>query len=527
MIAGARSPGAARLGKTAGVVALVLLLAGPPTVRWLGGLGGEDQLTLVVISPHSEQIEYEFGRGFSQWHERHFGQAVRVDWRNVGGSSQIARFLNSRFDAAFDRYWRQKHGRSLPVLDWARPEKIDDPKLRAQAQRIRTELLASEAGIGIDVYFGGGMYDHDRAKARGQTVPVQLDASIAEQIPASLGGDRLYDPNGYWWGAALSSFGILYNRQVLGQLGVDPPQRWADLADGRLFRQIALADPRFSGSAMKGFEMILQAAMQRQLAKAGTDRAEALQRGWMEGLALIRRLGANARYFTDSSSKIAHELSAGNAAAGMVIDFYGASQIQYCGSDVLGYVNPTGGTSFSPDPISVLRGAPHRQLAQRFVHYVLSVDGQMLWDLPVGFVDPKTGRRGPIRYALRRLPINEEVYELYGEDLLEGLNPYGTGRQLLHYDSKLTGRLFNLLRALIGAMCVDEHDLLQRAWRTILDADRARRKQLSAAFDALPISYQEAMETAGQLSDPIRAYQLRRRWRGFFRGRYRSVVAGE
>ena len=41
---------------------------------------------------------------------------------------------------------------------------------------------------------------------------------------------------------------------------------------------------------------------------------------------LLMRIGANSRYFTDASTKIAIDVAAGEAAAGMTIDFYGRFQ---------------------------------------------------------------------------------------------------------------------------------------------------------------------------------------------------------
>ena len=41
---------------------------------------------------------------------------------------------------------------------------------------------------------------------------------------------------------------------------------------------------------------------------------------------LLMKIGANARYFTDASTKIALDVEAGEAAAGMTIDFYGRFQ---------------------------------------------------------------------------------------------------------------------------------------------------------------------------------------------------------
>ena len=107
-------------------------------------------------------------------------------------------------------------------------------------------------------------------------------------------------------------------------------------------------------------------------------------RGWENGLRLIQRLSANARYFTDSASKVPIDVSMGDAAAGLAIDFYARFQAELSrapdGRERMRYITPGGGSSVSADPISLLRGAPHRTLAVRFIEFVLSADGQRLWN---------------------------------------------------------------------------------------------------------------------------------------------------
>ena len=53
---------------------------------------------------------------------------------------------------------------------------------------------------------------------------------------------------------------------------------------------------------------------------------DAIEQGWIDGVRLMQRIGANARYFTDTSTKIPVDVSMGNAAAGLAIDFYGRYQ---------------------------------------------------------------------------------------------------------------------------------------------------------------------------------------------------------
>jgi ABC-type Fe3+ transport system substrate-binding protein len=115
-----------------------------------------------------------------------------------------------------------------------------------------------------------------------------VDAKIAQShpdclkhIPASFGGDKLYSPEGKFYGVVLSTFGILYNTRRLAEMGGAPPMRWEDMGDKKYFNTLAVADPTKSGSANKCYEIMIQQCM----AKAN-DPAQ----GWYDGFALLKKI---------------------------------------------------------------------------------------------------------------------------------------------------------------------------------------------------------------------------------------------
>jgi hypothetical protein len=56
---------------------------------------GQDRL--IVITPHNEAIRMEFAWGFDRWHRERYGTSAAVDWRDLGGSSDALRFVQSEF----------------------------------------------------------------------------------------------------------------------------------------------------------------------------------------------------------------------------------------------------------------------------------------------------------------------------------------------------------------------------------------------------------------------------------------------
>ena len=67
--------------------------------------------TVVIITPHNEAIRFEYARGFGDWYRAKTGRTVAIDWRIVGGTSEIARFLEGEYVAAFEQHWTRMPGR--------------------------------------------------------------------------------------------------------------------------------------------------------------------------------------------------------------------------------------------------------------------------------------------------------------------------------------------------------------------------------------------------------------------------------
>lgn len=453
---------------------------------------------LVIISPHNETIRKEFTEAFRDHIREKRGKEVYIDWRTPGGTSEIRRVIDGEF-------------------------------AHAEARGMD--------GIGMDLFFGGGSYDFKQVAKLGHLAPMRLFNTKVEllldgTIPFTYSGEDYYDPNGLWVGTCLSSFGIVYNTDVLKSLGIEnPPTTWDDLADPRYFGRIALADPTKSGSANKAFEVLLQQKIQEALAELPDDavryqhlRGEAIKTGWKNGLNLIQRIGANARYFTDSASKIPLDVAQGNAAAGMSIDFYGRTLSEQLrdetGASRVQFVTPVNGSSISVDPIAIFRGSPNRNLAEEFVEFVLSKKGQKLWNYRAGT------EGGTENSSLRRLPIRRDLYtpgDLANFSDPEAL-PYERETQF-EYKYELTGRAFSSIGVIIKAMCLDAHSELAKAMNVINRNDNPGRAE-AALFDVSRASYHNANTEIRNIlksDNKIEAVKLSRNLTQQFRENYRRA----
>jgi iron(III) transport system substrate-binding protein len=433
-------------------------------------------LELRIITPHTEDIQKVFEAAFSDWHLAHFGRSVNITYLSPGGTNAITRYLKDLYGAYHD----------------------------ASGKLIAEEHVDS----GIDVVWGGGDYIFER-DFKPLLEPLQVPAArIREAFPSpDLAGVPLFDAEAKlegeaprWVGVVLSSFGIIYAPEVYVSLGLPIPETWSDLARSELAGLVALADPTRSGTAATAYMMVIQRAMaaaeQRwidrypSLATSGGDLESlesyrtALGEGWKDGMRVLTRMAANARYFTDSASRPLSDVGDAESAAGVAIDFYARVYQEEIGDVRIRYHAPRGGTAITPDPVGVLYGTRgERELvANRFVEFLLSREGQRLWNL-------KGGQSPYVSRSLRRMPIRQDVYA-DRTGFADDDNPFeiAEGFNMRQRWMRLLGRSLPIW----AAAWIDAKSTLDEAYRAVLAiADDARQKRLLFELSDLPIDYAE------------------------------------
>lgn len=440
------------------LLATLVLLAALPVVLAVGRSSeGRSQRWVIAYTPHNEQIRSEFGRGFAEWHRRKYGETAKVVWNTPGGAGDIRRILQANAEASL------RDGRPI--------------------------------GGNADIVFGGGSWEFGQLK-REVTVDVDaekragrilespgFDAAWLDGIYGenSIGGERLYDPDGYWFGTALSAFGIVYNRDMLLRLGLKEPTQWEDLANAGYHGAITMVNPAQSASITTALEAILERV------------------GWERGWQIIRRMSANARGVASSAPKVSLDVASGDSAAGPTIDFYGRFQAQAIvaagGGDRIGYVDPKGETVVDADPVALLAGAPNRETAVRFIEFTLSEEGQALWQFRAR--KRGEGELGPHEFELRRMPILRSFIAAYSADFVDQVDPFALATAVPDPDRNARA----LVAPVFSALCADRRDELAHAWAVIRthpaypknralvtakDVEDAELKALLEAFDGMP-----------------------------------------
>ncbi len=411
---------------------------------------------LVILSAHRKSIQDEFLPRFKTFYKNTYKTDVEVEWLDQGGTSDDVRFLKAKF--------------------------LSNPKTS-----------------GIDLFWGGGtavFLDLNQDKL---LQPYTLSPTLAKEVPAEAAGVPLFDKSKTWYASAMSSFGIFYNKKILKFDKLPEPAHWDDLALPAYQNQLSLADPRRSGTANTMNAIVLQSL------------------GWDKGWELLTKIAGNTRSFTHSSSDPIKAVVAGDAAASMAIDFYASPKIADLGADNLGFILPQGQTVLDPDPIAIIKGAPNKQTAERFVEWVLSADAQQLLVLPKGAAG------GP---QFDEVDLGERDGGSSARPITEGrrtspTNPFQK-QAFLRLDLDKATRLQSIFNDLLGAMNVDTHTDLKAAWAAIIK--RGLKPAEVAAFAKLPVNEAELLKMADKWDDNVFRNKTINEWVAFAKDKYKKLA---
>jgi hypothetical protein len=239
---------------------------------------------------------------------------------------------------------------------------------------------------------------------------------------------------------------------------------------------------------------------------------------------VLVRMAANARYFTDSASRPCVDVGDAESAAGVAIDFYARVYQDEIGRGRIRFHAPRGATAITPDPVGILYGTlgEHERVANHFVEFLLSREGQRLWNLDGG-QSPYLPR------SLRRMPVRRDVYQdMTG--LVDRDNPFELveGFNMRQRWMRQLGRLLPVW----GAAWMDAKSTLDEAYRAVLAvSDPARRERLLFELSDIPIEYDEVLAPppvppAGSRPDPrLQAARERLELGDRFRHHYAAVLA--
>ncbi|OGV86100.1 MAG: hypothetical protein A2340_12385 [Lentisphaerae bacterium RIFOXYB12_FULL_60_10] len=437
---------------------LFVAIAALPYLVMLGSFRSDDPATpastetLAILSPHRREVRQEYSRAFSTWMREQTGRNVTIQWLDAGGTAKMLKDLESRYAAMPDR-------------------------------------------PGVDLLFGGGIAPYLTAIDQGWLTPVTIPPDVLSAIPPTCAGSAVYDPSNRWFGVALSSFGILYNRVIIDRMGLPTPVTWEDLGRPEYRTWLASGDPRASGAVHMCYEIILQAL--------------GFERGWN----LLTRISANVRTFSEGGGTTPREVANGEAAAGMVIDQYAQTVMDSVGSDALVFILPPHATMIGADSIGALRGGPAPDLAAHFITFALSETGQRILFQPAG----TNGQR----FALYRLPVRRDLYD---QPVAPRMRPYDLEAGFVYNDA-LGSRRWRLINDLLGCWMIEPQTDLAAAWHAILDAGADPDRVAALCRPPVTVAGMEIL--LNQWNDSRFRLETMNAWSEAARRRYRALAAGK
>ena len=244
---------------------------------------------LVLISPHWEGIRYEFERAFKARYQSETKRSVELEWLNVGGSSETLRYIESEF-------------KNKP------------------------------AGIGIDIFFGGGFDPYVALKQAHLLESYTLPQSLLENIPPKLAGVPLFDPGSH---LVWRHLGGLWHRRQQGrarQLTKLPVvNAWEDLASPQRVR-LGRAPPTLvrAAACTRFTKLFCRRTAGRRVGRSSPPW------GPMRAVSPMRRV------------KLLKTWPSAKSPTVWRIDFYAWAQVKEAGADKIGFVMPDNLTIITP-----------------------------------------------------------------------------------------------------------------------------------------------------------------------------------
>ena len=225
--------------------------------------------------------------------------------------------------------------------------------IRASSNEMYARIDAEKANPKGDVWFGGTGDPHFDAAEKGLTEPYCSPKlpELREFMRDPIGGCRTL-------GLYAGPLGWAVNEGMLKKLGKPLPQTWDDLAKPDYKGLVAVANPNTSGTAYTTLVTIL------------------LMKGEEKGWDYLARLHKNVAQYTKSGS--APGQLAGRGEVGIAIVFLHDSVMFAEEGFPVKPVAPADGTGYEIGGLSLIKGAPHKENAKKFIDWALTPETQAI-----------------------------------------------------------------------------------------------------------------------------------------------------
>lgn len=222
-----------------------------------------------------------------------------------------------------------------------------------QAQRLSTGEVAAKieeenGHPSADVWFGGTTDPYNVTSSKG------LLEQYEPKNASHLISDKFKSTNNDWYGIYKGILGIMYDKNELERLKIDPPQDYKDLTDSKYKGLIWSSNYNTAGTA----KLIINTVIQ----KYGHD----------QGVQYLVDLDKNIAQYTKSGSGPSKAIGTGECTIGLGMLHDGIYQIVDQEHDNIGLQIPSSGASYEVGATAIFKGATHANAAKLWVEYALS-----------------------------------------------------------------------------------------------------------------------------------------------------------
>lgn len=272
---------------------------------------------------------------------------------------------------------------------------------------VLSKLKAEGGKPAADLWFGGGIDSFMSAADSGLLEKVDFDRSgeFAEGFKS---------PDNYWFSKGATVVGFIVNNDILGEIGANKPESWADLTQPVFKDEIMMSSPAVSGTNYAAVAAILQTM--------GED----------EGWEYLSALNENIPFYTKRGSDPSTRVAAGEAAVG--ITYIDKTLDDILSDGTLELVYPKEGMPYIPDGVAAFANADNVEDAKLFIEWLFSSDDNMN---ELATIDKKTTMLLALP-TVSGLELDFDTTQLMDEDLTK----FGSAREatLAKWDEVTSGK---------------------------------------------------------------------------------------
>ncbi len=283
------------------------------------------QARIVIVTSHHPDVLQAVASGFTDHYQRSQNKVVRVSWINQGGTSRNRRFVMEK-------------------------------------------AASHQSNWGIDVVWGGGEYNLQSLRQDGLLRPMALSKDVQSDLKAlqELGVNSAAQDK-TWAATSLSAFGLLVDlsRYEMPPLAPGSQVTTTQLREDLLspvgsLPKVAAQDPRYSSTFAEAVRQMVSI------------------HGWPETAEYLARLYRPGAQVALRSEDAVDDVLKGKQHAAFSIDYLARGVAQQQVGRRFRFLPLAEPTMLVSDPIGIVKGASEPELAQAFVDYILSVEGQKL-----------------------------------------------------------------------------------------------------------------------------------------------------